>query len=67
MRSPWPLEGGAIGDSLAIVYVMDSSENPEVAHENLLYLVTGVASGIAYFGCRATPEQICDYPNDWRP
>lgn len=52
---------------LAILYVMDSSEDPEVAHEDFLYLVTGVARDIEYFGPKATPQQICDYLNDWHP
>ncbi len=52
---------------LAILYVMDSSEDPEVAHEDFLYLVTNVARDIVYFGPKATPEQICHYLNDWRP
>jgi RNA polymerase primary sigma factor len=51
---------------LAVLYVMDSSEDPEVAHEDFLYLVTEVASDIVYFGPKATPKQICDYLNDWR-
>lgn len=50
---------------LAILYVMNSSEDPEVAHEDFLYLVTGVARDVTYFGPKATPEQICDYLNDW--
>ena len=52
---------------LAIFYGMGSSEDPEVAHKDFLYLVTGVARDIVYFGPKATPEQICHYLNDWRP
>jgi superfamily II DNA or RNA helicase len=52
---------------LAILYVMATTEDPEVAHEDFLYLVTKVARDIVYFGPKATPEQICDYLNDWRP
>ena len=52
---------------LVIMYVMDSSEDPEVAHEDFLYLVTEVSRDIVHFGPKATPEQICDYLNDWRP
>ena len=51
---------------LAILYVMGSSEDPEVAHEDFLYLVTGVARDIVYFGPKASLQQICDYLNDWR-
>lgn len=51
---------------LAVFYVMDSSEDPEVAHEDFLYLVTDVARDIVYFEPKASPEQICDYLNDWR-
>ena len=51
---------------LAILYVMDSSEDPEVAHEDFLYLVTGVARDIAHFGPSVSPKQICEYLNDWR-
>jgi RNA polymerase primary sigma factor len=52
---------------LVVMYVLGSSEDPEVAHEDFLYLVTKVARDIVYFGPKATPEQICDYLNDWRP
>ena len=52
---------------LAVLYVMDSSEDPEVAHEDFLYLVTEVAHDIVYFGPKASPRQICEYLNDWRP
>ncbi len=52
---------------LAILYVMGSSEDPEVAHEDFLYLVTNVARDMVYFGPKATPKQICEYLNDWQP
>ncbi len=52
---------------LAIFYVMDSSEDPEVAHEDFLYLVTDVAQDIVHFGPKASPGQVCEYLNDWRP
>jgi hypothetical protein len=51
---------------LAILYIMDSSEDPEVTHEHFLYPVTNVARDIVYFGPKATPKQISDYLNDWR-
>lgn len=51
---------------LAILYVVGSSEDPKVAHEDFLYLVTGVARDIVYFGPNASPKQICDYLNDWQ-
>ena len=51
---------------LAVLYVMDTSEDPKVAHEDFLYLVTGVARDIAYFGPDAAPGQICEYLDDWR-
>jgi RNA polymerase primary sigma factor len=52
---------------LAILYVMGSSEDPEVAHEDFLYLVANVARDMVYVGPKATPKQICDYLNDWQP
>ncbi len=52
---------------LVVMYVMDTSEDPEVAHEDFLYLVTKVSRDIVYFGPKATPRQISDYLNDWRP
>ncbi len=51
---------------LAVLYVVDTSEDPEVAHEDFLYLVTGVADDIAYFGPEASAAQICGYLNDWQ-
>ncbi len=64
-------EGGAIGKKFytveTILYLMDSTEDPEIAHEDFLYLVTNVACDIVYFGPKATPDHICDYLNDWRP
>jgi RNA polymerase primary sigma factor len=51
---------------LAVLYVMGTSEDPEVAHEDFLYLVTEVARDIVYFGPNAKPEQICNYLNDWK-
>ncbi len=50
---------------LAVLYVVGTSEDPEVAHEDFLYLVTKVARDIVYFGPKATPQQICAYLNDW--
>ena len=52
---------------LVVMYVMGTSEDPEVAHEDFLYLVTKVSRDIVYFGPKATPRQISDYLNDWRP
>ncbi len=52
---------------LVVMYVMGSSEDPEVAHEDFLYLVTKVSRDIVYFGPKAAPKQICDYLNDWQP
>jgi hypothetical protein len=50
---------------LAVLYVMNTSEDPEVAHEDFLYLVTDVARNIVYFGPKATSKQVCDYLNNW--
>ncbi len=52
---------------LAILYVEGTAEDPEVAHEDFLYLVTDVAHDISYFGPDASSKQICEYLNDWRP
>ncbi len=52
---------------LAVLYVEETSEDPRVAHEDFLYLVTDVARDIVYFGPEARPEQVCGYLNDWQP
>ncbi len=51
---------------LAVLYVEDTSEDPEVAHEDFLYLVRDVARDIRHFGPRASSEEICGYLNGWR-
>lgn len=51
---------------LAVLYVEDTSEDPEVAHEDFLYLVMGSAREIKYFGSNASANTICSYLNEWR-
>jgi superfamily II DNA or RNA helicase len=50
---------------LVVLYVEDTSEDPEVAHEDFLYLVTDVAEDIRYFNREASADEICEYLNDW--
>jgi superfamily II DNA or RNA helicase len=50
---------------LAVLYVEDTSEDPHVAHEDFLYLVTEVAHDIRYFGSNVSAKKICKYLNNW--
>lgn len=52
---------------LAILYVEDTSEDPNVAHEDFLYLVTEVAHDMRYFGSNVSAKKICKYLNNWNP
>ncbi len=51
---------------LAVLYVEDTSEDPNVAHEDFLGLVTPVAHDIEYFSVDDSGRTICDYLNAWR-
>lgn len=46
---------------IVVLYVEDTSEDPEVAHEGFLDLVTGVARDVKYFSDNASPTKICGY------
>jgi len=50
---------------LAVLYVRDTSEDPEFAHEDFLGLVEPVAHDVRYFSADATGGAICDYLNAW--
>jgi superfamily II DNA or RNA helicase len=50
---------------LAVLYIQDTSEDPNVAHEDFLGLVTPVAQDIEYFSAEASDRVICDYLNAW--
>jgi len=50
---------------LAILYVEDTSEDPNVAHEDFLGRVTPVAQEIEYFSAEDSGRTICDYLNAW--
>ncbi len=53
-------EGGRIA-RLAVLYVQDTSEDPDVAHEGFLDLVMPVAEDIRTFDSRASANAICNY------
>lgn len=46
---------------VVVLYVEDTSEDPEVAHEGFLDLVTGVARSVKYFSDDASSTKICRY------
>ncbi len=50
---------------LAILYVEGTSEDPTAAHEDFLYVVTGVAREIRHFTSNASSAEVCEYLNDW--
>ncbi len=50
---------------LAVLYVRDTSEDPEFAHEDFLGLVRPVAHDVRDFPSGATGRAICDYLNAW--
>ncbi len=50
---------------LAVLYVEGTSEDPGVAHEDFLYLVTNVARDIKHFEPHASVREVCGYLNDW--
>lgn len=52
---------------LAVLYVEGTSEDPDLAHEDFLYLVTEVAQDIKRFPSRASATEVCSYLNDWVP
>ena len=52
---------------LAVLYVEGTSEDPGAAHEDFLYVVTGVAREIEHFASSASTTEICDYLNSWSP
>jgi superfamily II DNA or RNA helicase len=52
---------------LAVLYVEGTAEDPAVAHEDFLYLVTDVARDIEYFEPDALAGEVCSYLNDWNP
>ncbi len=52
---------------LAVMYVEETSEDPGAAHEDFLYVVTGVAREIKHFSSNASTTAICDYLNDYSP
>jgi hypothetical protein len=60
-----------IGLSYAIVckqrFTIKKSSGTTRAPETPTARIDGVTRDIVYFGPKATPEQICDYLNDWRP
>jgi RNA polymerase primary sigma factor len=51
---------------LAVLYVEDTSEDPNVSHEDFLGLVTPVAHDIEYFSAEDPGRVICRYLNAWR-
>jgi len=51
---------------LAVLFVEDTAEDPESAHEDFLYLVTGVAHDLRYFDADTSSAEICEYLNNWR-
>ncbi len=55
-----PKEDGHLA-RIVVLYVEDTSEDPEVAHEGFLDLVTGVARNVEYFFTDASPKQLCSY------
>lgn len=50
---------------LTVLYVEGTAEDPDVAHEDFLYLVTDVARDMAFFEPEASAREVCDYLNDW--
>ncbi len=46
---------------VVVFYVQDTSEDPEVAHEGFLELVTGVAHNIEYFFNEVPSTEVCKY------
>lgn len=46
---------------LAVLYVQDTSEDPDIAHEGFLDLVIPVAEDIRTFDSKATAGEICRY------
>lgn len=50
---------------LAVLYVRDTSEDPEFAHEDFLGLVRPVAREVRNFPAETKGRAICDYLNAW--
>lgn len=50
---------------LAVLYVEETSEDPNSAHEDFLYLVTGVARDVRHFPSTASAAEVCRYLNEW--
>jgi RNA polymerase primary sigma factor len=50
---------------LAVLYVEDTSEDPQVSQEDFLYIIDHVAHDIQYFDSRDCSREICEYLNDW--
>lgn len=46
---------------VVVLYVQDTSEDPDVAHEGFLDLVTGVAHDIKDFSSEVSPAEVCNY------